>query len=192
MASPCTPALCLQDWVPAGERGRERLEHLCRYIARPPLAIERLSLSRHGNVLLRLRRPWRDGTTHLVFEPLAFLERLAALIPRPRVHQLTYHGVLAPAAALRDHVVPSPPSRRPRGGGFAAAACSAKYSWAELMKRVFDVDVLRCHHCGNPRQVIALITQPNVIRRILEHLGLDADPPPLAPARAPPQLAMPF
>ena len=98
----------------------------------------------------------------------------------------------SPAAALRDHVVPSPPSRRPCGEGFAASACSAKYSWAELMKRVFDVDVLQCHHCGNRRQLIALISQPSVIRRILEHLGLSADPPPLAPARAPPQLALAF
>ncbi len=178
--------------VAPGEHNRERLEHLCRYVARPALATERLCLSRRGNVLLRLRRPWRDGTTHLVFEPLAFIERLAALIPRPRVHQLTYHGVLAPAAALRSHVVPGNSSRRLRGAGFAAAACDARYSWPELMKRVFGTDVLRCHRCRNRRQIVALITQPDVIRRILEHLGLPADPPSLAPARSPPQTAIPF
>ena len=176
--------------VPAGDR--ERLERLCRYVARPALATERLSLSRRGNVLLRLRKPWRDGTTHLCFEPLAFIERLASLIPRPRAHLLTYHGVLAPNAALRDQVVPAPPASRARGEGFAAAACDVRYSWAELMKRVFAIDVLRCHHCGSRRQVIALITLPSIIRRILEHLGLPADPPIVAPARPPPQLALPF
>ncbi len=76
-----------------------RLEHLCRYIARPPLSNERLSLSREDKVVLELRAPFRDGTTHFVFEPLVFLERLAALVPPPRMHQLTYHGVLAPSAS---------------------------------------------------------------------------------------------
>ena len=53
-----------------------------------------------GRVVYRLRRAWRDGTSAIVLEPLAFLERLAALVPRPRAHLLTYHGVLAPAAQL--------------------------------------------------------------------------------------------
>ena len=56
---------------------RDRLERLCRYVARPALSTERLSLSKQGNVLLHLRRPWRDGTTRLVFEPLTFLEPLS-------------------------------------------------------------------------------------------------------------------
>ena len=174
-------------------RGRaDRLERLCRYVARPALAIGRLSITSRGKVLLRLKKPWRDGTTYPCFKPIAFVERLAALVPRPRVHSITYHGALAPGAAIRDHVVASPPSTRPRRAGCAAAACSAKYSWAELMKRVFAEDVLRCAHCGGRRRIIALITQADVICRILEHLGLPADPPPLAPARAPPQLALPF
>ena len=39
-----------------------------------------------GKVVYTLRRPWRDGTTHIVFDPLTFIERLAALVSRPRVH----------------------------------------------------------------------------------------------------------
>jgi len=74
---------------------RERLEHLCRYVMRPALAADRLSLSPEGKVVYALRHPWRDGTTHFVFDPLTFIERLAALVPRPREHQLTYHGALA-------------------------------------------------------------------------------------------------
>ncbi|MBJ03047.1 MAG: IS91 family transposase, partial [Planctomycetes bacterium] len=58
----------------------------------------------------QLRRPWRDGTTHFIFDPLTFIERLAALVPRPRRPLLTYHGVLAPAASWRDSIVPAPPS----------------------------------------------------------------------------------
>ena len=172
--------------IPAGEHNRARLEHLCRYIARPALSTERLSLTRQGNILLTLRRPWSDGTSRVVFEPLAFLERLAALVPRPRAHLLTYHGALAPASTIRSRIVPRPPERPLRGKRLAAGACDPRYSWAELMKRVFGHDVLRCHHCGNRRQIIALITEPSVIRRILEHLGLPAELPLLAPARPPP------
>jgi len=79
---------------------RAGLERLCRYIARPAIASERLSIDADGRVVYRLRRAWRDGTSAIVFEPLVFLERLAALVPRPRAHLLTYHGVLAPAAQL--------------------------------------------------------------------------------------------
>jgi hypothetical protein len=87
---------------------RTELERLCRYIARHAIASERLSIDPDGRVVYRLRRPWSDGTSAIVFEPLAFLERLAALMPRPRAHLLTYHGVLAPAAQWRDRIVPGP------------------------------------------------------------------------------------
>jgi hypothetical protein len=75
--------------IRAGES--ERLEHLCRYVTRPPLSLRRLSLLADGRVVHELRAPFRDGTTHLVFDPLVFLERLAALVPPPRMHQLTFH-----------------------------------------------------------------------------------------------------
>ena len=88
---------------------RDRLEHLCRYVARPPLAADRLTLSPRGLVRYEFRRPWRDGTTHVVFEPLVFLERLAALVPPPRMQLQTYHGVLAPGASWRDDIVPKGP-----------------------------------------------------------------------------------
>ena len=76
--------------VDANDRERlERLERLCRYVARPPIATERLSLAEDGRVVYALRHPWRDGSTHVVFEPLDFLGRLAALVPAPRAHVLT-------------------------------------------------------------------------------------------------------
>ena len=95
--------------VRVGAHDRTRLEHLCRYVARGPIASERLSLSDEGKVIYELRRAWRDGTTHIVFDPLTFIERLAALVPRPRVHLVTYHGVLAPASTWRDTIIPCPP-----------------------------------------------------------------------------------
>ena len=100
--------------IEAGRRAD--LEHLLRYMARPPLCQGRLMLREDGKVIWNLRKPWRDGTRSFVFAPLVFLERLVALIPHPREHQLTYHGCLAPASPVRDHVVP-PNCRGPRGPG---------------------------------------------------------------------------
>jgi len=90
--------------VPA--RDRQRLERLCRYIVRPPLALDRLEALPDGHLAYRLKTRWRDGTTHIVMERRELLERLAPLIPPPRAHQVRYHGVLAPCASGRDRVVP--------------------------------------------------------------------------------------
>jgi hypothetical protein len=182
---------------------REALERLCRYTARPPIASERLSFTDDERVLYELRRPWRDGTRAIAFEPIAFIERLAALVPRPHSHLLTYHGVFAPAAAWRDLIVPSnpeEPSTAPAQDGpdspdsrnenvepakTGKRGSRQRLSWAELLKRVFSIDVFVCPDCAGPRRVIATITDGPIVRKILEHLGLDADPPTMAPARLP-------
>lgn len=65
---------------------RDKLERLCRYISRPAVAEKRLSLTPNGNVRYELKTPHRDGTTHVVFEPLDFIARPAALVPKPRVN----------------------------------------------------------------------------------------------------------
>lgn len=64
---------------------RKRLEPLCRCITRPALSDERGQLNAAGQVKQKLKTPWRDGTTHLVMSPLAFMQRLAALVPRPKL-----------------------------------------------------------------------------------------------------------
>jgi len=89
---------------------RLELEQLCRYINRPAIANERLKRNRAGQVVLQLKSPYKDGTTHIVMEPLEFMERLAALVPRPRLHLIRFHGVLAPNAKLRSKIVPAPAS----------------------------------------------------------------------------------
>jgi len=91
--------------VPA--RDRRRLERLCCYIARPPLAKERLEELPDGRLALRLKTRWRDGTSHIVMERNELIERLVPLIPPPRSHQLRYHGILAPCASWRDRIVPA-------------------------------------------------------------------------------------
>ena len=88
---------------------RKQLERLCRYITRPAMANERLKCNRAGPVVLQLKSPYRDATTHIVMSPLEFLQRLAAREPRPRLHRIRFHGVLAPDAKLRAQIVPSEP-----------------------------------------------------------------------------------
>ena len=65
---------------------RDRLERVTRYALRPPVSQDRLEWTADGQVRLELRRPWGDGTTHLLFDPVELLERLAALVPRPRIN----------------------------------------------------------------------------------------------------------
>ena len=172
---------------------RKRLEQLCRYITRPALSDERVQLNAAGQVELKLKTPWRDGTTHLVMSPLEFMQRLAALVPRPRLHLIRFHGVLAPNAKLRPLVVPQGPQVQEAPSEAAAAAeCEVeslqawpnRISWARLLKRVFDIDMQRCPNCSaGELKIIAAILEWPVIEKILTHLGLDPQPPPRGRAR---------
>jgi hypothetical protein len=65
---------------------REKLERLCRYVSRPPIAEERLALTSSDQVRYTLKTPYHDGTTHIVLEPLDLMARLAALVPLLRMH----------------------------------------------------------------------------------------------------------
>ena len=183
--------------IPAHDR--MRLERLCRYVGRAPLATERLSLLPDGRLLYRLKHRWRDGTTHMIFEPLELVEKLDALVPPPRFNLVRYHGVLAPSAAWRPLVIPesetSDPLPHPNcparkqllspdtGNSQKKRGCRPRnYSWAELMRRVFAIDVLACDRCGGRMRILAAIHPPEAIRKILDCLRLPSRPPPIARA----------
>jgi hypothetical protein len=223
--------------VPA--RDRRRLERLCRYVARPPVATDRLSRLEDGRLLYRLKHRWRDGTSHVVFEPRELVEKLAALVPPPRFHTARYHGILGPCASARHRIVPGTleradptvhtactahtgrdsgdpgrrPVDRPRAGDVradpAALGTSAasgdtdlrvcvpghrpplptedrarlrRLAWADLLRRVFALDVLRCPGCGGRMRILAAIHPPEATRAILACLALPVRAPPIAPA----------
>jgi hypothetical protein len=110
-ASPRVPAyggMSLHAAVGVPARDRRRLERLIQYVARPPLAHDRLEKRSDGRLTLRLKTRWRDGTTHILMERSELIERLVPLIPPPRAHQVRYHGILAPCASQRDWIVPGP------------------------------------------------------------------------------------
>ena len=174
--------------VARGKRGQ--LEKLSRYLLRPAICMERLKLREDGLYQYDFKQPWSDGTTGVVLEPLELMEKLATLVPIPRANLVRYHGILAPAAAWRATVVPRPKDERltclriPPGGW----APPGRVPWAQLLRRVFLVDVLRCPRCGGRRELIAEVRDPIAVRAILEHLGLDPGDFGPAPARAPPDL----
>ena len=125
---------------------RQGIEQLARYITRPAISNERLSVNQVGNVVLKLKTPWRNGTTHIVPTPMEFMQRLGALVPRPRLHLIRFHGVLAPNAKLRSKVVSVSPQLTVTGEGDCQHARGApmRMTWARLLKRVFDIGVERC------------------------------------------------
>ena len=106
--------------------------------------------------MLRLKSPYQDGTTHIVMSPLEFMQRLAALVPRPRLNLIRFHGVLAPNAKLRSEIVPGGPVHSNDApddpGGAPHHSASARMSWARLLKRVFDIDIEHCPHCGGTEE----------------------------------------
>ena len=68
---------------------------------------KRLSLTPSGNIRYQLKTPYSDGTTHVIFEPLDFIAKLAALVPKPRVDLTRFHGVFAPNSKHRTTVTPT-------------------------------------------------------------------------------------
>ena len=185
---------------------REKLERVCRYVARPAIALDRLSTNHSGQVVYELKRPFSDGTTHFVFQPTDFLARLAALVPRPRAHLTRYHGVFAPNFKHRKRIVPkhaeaetAPASRKKtqsnqgndspesQPNSNQSSQPTAPLSWAERLKRVFEIDVTICPFCGGNLRVIADITQPDVINKILNHLNRKASTTRAPPRRNPPR-----
>ena len=80
--------------------------------------------------------------------PLEFMQRLAALVPRPRLHLIRFQGVLAPNASLRGAIVPGPAQVTSVPSDEHAHGAPARMGWARLLKRVFDLDLEHCPQCG--------------------------------------------
>ena len=153
---------------------RKRLEQLARYTLRPPLSRSRLERLPDGRYQIALKKPWNDGSTHIVVDGVELLGRLAALVPRPRAHLTRYFGLFAPRAALRSEVVPKPPpspaAHTHQGETEAKQEClrQRRLTWAQLLMRVWAIDVLECPKCHSRLQRVQWATQPEQIKAALE------------------------
>ena len=158
---------------------------------------DRLSLAANGNIILKLKTPYSNGTTHINFSPLEFIEKLAALVPRPRIHLIRFHGLFAPHSKNRKLIVPNPEppsqlqiasqqSEPPAGDIDKPKISKYRITWAKLLKRVFDIDVETCQNCGGKMKIIAAVVSPYLIKMILQHLKLPHEPPKFVTSRGPP------
>lgn len=159
-----------------------------------------------GRFAYDMKRALADGRRKLVMTGVELLEKLMPLIPPTYANLTRFHDVFAPTSRLRDKVVPPPPSTmdgaappaEPQVSKTSAASPSSaspkstsvpstyRLDWAALLKRVFGVDVLKCPRCQGKMRLIACIEEPDVAKKILEHLGLRAEPLPTLQAQAPP------
>jgi hypothetical protein len=184
-------------------------ETLCKYVLRPPLAEQRVKKLPSGFVRIELKRAFSDGTVAIDLDPLSLLCRLAAAVPPPRAHLVRYAGVLSAAHRWRQRIVPPPPEAEsndeacdhghPLPDANAVPEPAAKppthrsgyRPWRELLRRTFQVDLDRCAQCGARLVLRALVTAAESVARFLRNIGEDPNPPPIAPARAPPFFRMP-
>jgi hypothetical protein len=153
------------------------------------LAADRLAELPDGRLSYQLKTPWQNGTTHVIFEPLEFMARLAALVPVQRVKLVHYYGVLAPAARWRASIVPESPEIGPITNDCESGQESKpknkrprNYLWATLMSRVFEIDVLKCPDCNGRLRILAAIHAPVNTRKILDCMGLPSRATPIARA----------
>src|SRR6266498_4599894 len=107
---------------------RVRRDHY--YTARGAVSLERLEQDANGDLVYTFTHPWSDGTTGIWLSPVELLEKLAALVPLPRVHLVRYGGCLAPHSHLRGAIIPTP--RQQGIDEPAARTGSPRWSWARL------------------------------------------------------------
>ena len=163
---------------------RERLEQLCRYIQRPPLAKDRLEYLEDGSFYYGFKRAWANGVKGIRFTGADLLERLAALVPPPRKNITRYHGVFAPSSKLRKSVTQHTQDQYLRTQRLLIRKSNKKKRnywclWALLMRHVFREEVLTCPRCQSSMQMIALIDHPEAIHAMLGYDDEARAPPPL-------------
>lgn len=183
----------VEDW------DRLALERLVRYCARPTFSLQRLYRLDDETLIYKLPRPDVHGRTELVLTPEELLQRLADLIPPPRMHRHRYYGCFAPNAAMRSAVTATAGPDEALAERLDEAADKMGITgeegprrvnarWAMLIARIYEKFPLLCPRCSAPMTLVAFITDADVITRILDHLGEPTCPPEPTPARSPPQV----
>ena len=166
------------------------LERLARYLLRAPLSLERLELD--GSIVhyRHKRSSHRRGEA---FDAHDFLAQLLQHIPAPRLHLVRYYGHYASVARAKRRkrtektTMPESSETAPR----EAMPCSAerrrlRRGWAQLIRRVYEVDPLLCS-CGETMRILSLLTDPPVVRKILRHLESRSAERPRGPPRVGPE-----
>ena len=155
-----------------------------------------------ARLVYRLPKPAPDGRTELLLSPLQLLERLARLVPPPRVHRHRYHGVLArgtrrrwvaklraavtyigrPEAETTGAQLPTPSPQPSIDAEPARITNPARIRWAVLLARIYEVLPLLCPACGGQMKILAFVTDPPVVTSCTSSCptNLHSSPPPAA------------
>ncbi len=184
--------------VPAGD-GRA-LEALARYCLRNPVSLTRLRWDPGSQTATYLPRDGHDGERAEKLDALDFVARLLAHVPDPRRHLVhdygAYSNVVRGKLKARSQVRKAePPASGPASqpplplAPVSPSLAALRRGWARLIRRVYEVDPLVFPRCRGVMRVVAFITEPRVIRRILDHLA--APHPTPSQGRAPPPVAPP-
>jgi hypothetical protein len=159
------------------------VERLARYLLRPPLSFDRLTFDQEApQVRYQRKRLSPLGKLTETLDPLEFLARVLVHVAEPRFHGARYYGHYSCVARGRRSRADQEPEEHGQtaGDGVAsgedAQASSAerrrlRRHWAQLLRRIFEVDPLTCANCGGQLKVITFITDPPVVDKILRHLG---------------------
>jgi hypothetical protein len=146
-------------------------ERILRYLLRPPVANARTRTQDTRQVEIVRTRPAPDGAPAITLDALEFLARATSHIPPPRQHQLRYYGAYAARARCARRLrlaADSAPPVRPRDDSPAARA--RRLTWAQLLRRVLEIELLACPTCPARLRIVGFITDPRVVDRILAHL----------------------
>ena len=161
------------------------VERLARYIMRAPISLERVQWGGEGVVHYRAKgghdgRTQPAGDAAEAFDPAEFVARVIMHIPQPRRHLVRYYGWYSNVSRGKRQKAKdgtgevgdtgvAPASRAARAE--ARDARALRRSWAQLIKRIYEVDPLVCPICGSEMKVIAFITEHDVVDAILRHLA---------------------
>jgi hypothetical protein len=193
----------LHGAVTVDGRDRKRLERVARYLLRPPFAHDAVTALPDGRVRIHFKRPSKSGATYTTVSRDTFIARLAALVPPPRMHMVRYRGVFANRHHLRDVVAPPKKEATDKqlslfvvrqGVDYAAVSKAAlgdqvlesrptRLGWAQLLARVFAVDVTVCRTCGGRMRVVKAVTDVDEIAAALHQARAPPRPKPSPPGQ---------
>jgi len=189
----------LLEWNPSGfsvhadqlvfDDEPQRLENLALYLTRAPISLSSITQTPEGQVCVTTPPHPLTGNTVLVLDALDWIHAICQQIPDRGQHLYRYYGAYSNRTrnALRPNdgsqtgaTVPEPPEP-----DFDKASSPGRASWARLIRKVFEVDPLLCGKCGAEMKIIAVLTDPKVVDRIILHLQQTDQP---AAPRAPPPI----
>ncbi len=187
----------LLQWSPSGfsvhaeqlvfDNEAERLEKLASYLTRSPIKLGSITETPEGRVRVITPPHPLTGNTVSVLDALDWIHAVCQQIPDRGQHLTRYYGAYANRnrSALSQKALtaylPSCTETKIDKSSTASTSSSSRAHWARLIRKVFEVDPLLCPKCGSGMKLIAVLTDPKVVDRIIRHLDKNA-----AVARSPP------